>query len=52
MVQKTNGINFEVAASVSLTPIGPGPYVPDAFADTDDGQGITGGLCHFTGVGH
>ncbi|MBT4500156.1 MAG: family 43 glycosylhydrolase [Gemmatimonadetes bacterium] len=46
-----DGINFEVAASVSLMPTAPGPYVPDAFTDTDDGRGITWGLCHFTEVG-
>ena len=46
-----DGINFGVAASVSLMPIAPGPYVPDAFTNTDNGQGITWGLCHFTGVG-
>jgi hypothetical protein len=46
-----DGINFEVASSVSLMPMAPGPYVPDAFTDTDDGRGITWGLCHFTGVG-
>jgi hypothetical protein len=46
-----DGINFEVAASVSLMPIAPGPYVPDAFADTGNGQGITWGLCHFPGIG-
>ena len=46
-----DGINFEVASSVSLMPIAPGPYVADAFTDTNDGRGITWGLCHFTGVG-
>ncbi|NKB65434.1 MAG: family 43 glycosylhydrolase [Candidatus Latescibacteria bacterium] len=46
-----DGVNFEVAASGSLMPIAPGPYVPDAFTDTADGRGITWGLCHFTGVG-
>lgn len=46
-----DGINFSPAASVSLMPIAPGPYVPDAFDDTKDGRGITWGLCHFTGVG-
>lgn len=46
-----DGVNFEVAASVSLMPMAPGPYVPDAFADSGDGQGITWGLSHFTGVG-
>lgn len=46
-----DGINFEVASSVSLMPIAPGPYVPDAFTDTKDGRGITWGLCHFTTPG-
>ena len=46
-----DGVNFVPAASVSLMPIAPGPYVPDAFTDTDDGQGITWGLCHFTTAG-
>lgn len=46
-----DGIHFEVAASVSLMPTAPGPYVPDAFTNTTDGQGITWGLCHFTNIG-
>tara|TARA_A100001037_G_scaffold237325_1_gene216463 strand:- start:222 stop:746 length:525 start_codon:yes stop_codon:yes gene_type:complete len=46
-----DGINFEVASSVSLMPIAPGPYVADAFTDTSDGRGITWGLCHFTSDG-
>ncbi|MHC4495518.1 MAG: glycoside hydrolase family 117 protein [Planctomycetota bacterium] len=46
-----DGINFEMAASVSLMPIAPGPYVPDAFTNTTDGRGITWGLCHFTTPG-
>ncbi len=46
-----DGINFEIASTVSLMPIAPGPYVPDAFTNTDNGRGITWGLCHFTGVG-
>jgi hypothetical protein len=46
-----DGINFEVAASVSLMPEAPGPYVPDAFTDTKDGRGITWGLSHFVGIG-
>ena len=33
-------INFEVASSVSLMPIAPGPYMPDAFTDTGGGHGI------------
>lgn len=46
-----DGINFEVATSVSLMPIAPGPYVPDAFTNTTNGRGITWGLCHFTTPG-
>ena len=46
-----DGINFDVAASVSLMPIAAGPYVPDAFTDTDYGRGITWGLSHFTTAG-
>ncbi len=46
-----DGINFSVASSVSLMPIAPGPYVPDAFTDTSDGRGISWGLCHFTTAG-
>ena len=37
--------------NVSLMPIASGPYVPDAFEDTDNGKGITWGLCHFTTAG-
>jgi len=46
-----DGINFDVAASVSLMPIAPGPYVPDAFTDSGYGRGITWGLGHFTTAG-
>ncbi len=46
-----DGVNFDVAASVSLMPIAAGPYVPDAFTDTADGRGITWGLCHHTTAG-
>lgn len=46
-----DGINFKVASSVSLMPIAPGPYVPDAFTDSNNGRGITWGLCHFTTAG-
>ncbi|WNJ16566.1 glycoside hydrolase [Pontibacter sp. G13] len=44
-------VNFEVASICELVPIAPGPYVPDAFTDTRDGQGITWGLSHFTNAG-
>ena len=29
-------------------PTAGGPYVPDAFTNTQDGRGITWGLCHNT----
>ncbi len=43
-----DGINFEIAAITELMPVAAGPYVPDAFAGTEDGRGITWGLCHNT----
>jgi len=46
-----DGVNFDVAASVSLMPIAVGPYVPDAFTNTTYGRGITWGLSHFTTAG-
>jgi hypothetical protein len=46
-----DGINFRVASSVSLMPIAPGPYIPDAFTGSGNGRGITWGLCHFTTAG-
>jgi len=46
-----DGVSFKIAAVSSLMPVAAGPYVPDAFTDTNDGRGITWGLCHITGVG-
>ncbi len=46
-----DGVNFDVASSVSLMPIAAGPYVPDAFTDSGYGRGITWGLSHFTTAG-
>ncbi|NQV35884.1 MAG: family 43 glycosylhydrolase [Phycisphaeraceae bacterium] len=43
-----DGVNFEIASLVSLMPIAGGPYIPDAFTDTQDGRGVTWGLSHFT----
>lgn len=40
-----DGVNFEVAATAYLLPHAAGPFVPDAFTDTDDGRGITWGVC-------
>jgi len=41
-----DGENFQVASRIQVPPIAPGPYVPDAFANTGDGRGFTWGLCH------
>lgn len=41
-----DGENFEIQSLIQIPPIAPGPYIPDAFDDTDDGRGITWGLCH------
>ena len=41
-----DGLNFEVVGKISAPPVAAGPYVPDAFADDADGQGITWGLAH------
>jgi hypothetical protein len=43
--------NFEIASVCELVPVAPGPFIPDAFTDTKDGQGITWGLCHFINAG-
>ncbi|MBM3881909.1 MAG: hypothetical protein FJ387_19655 [Verrucomicrobia bacterium] len=47
----SDGVSFKIAAVSSLMPVAAGPYVPDAFTDTQDGRGITWGLCHITAVG-
>ncbi len=42
-----DGVNFSIAAITnSLMPIAGGPYVPDAFTNTDYGKGITWGISH------
>lgn len=41
-----DGLNFDVVGKVSAPPVAAGPFVPDAFTDTRDGQGITWGLAH------
>lgn len=43
-----DGVNFEISAITELMPIAAGPFVPDAFTDTEYGKGITWGLCHNT----
>ena len=46
-----DGVNFEIASSLSLTPTAAAPYTPDAFTNTTYGRGITWGLCHFINAG-
>ena len=41
-----DGINFEPKGHVQMSPLAPGPFCPDAFADNGDGRGITWGLSH------
>ena len=43
-----DGLNFAVVGKVSVPPIAAGPYLPAAFTDTQDGQGLRWGLCHLT----
>ncbi len=46
-----DGVNFNIASIVELMPNAAGPFVPDAFTNTNDGRGITWGVSHFTNVG-
>lgn len=46
-----DGVNFEIASVVSLPPVAAAPFTPDAFSNTEDGRGITWGLCHFINAG-
>ena len=41
-----DGVNFDVKAITSLMPTAAGPFIPDAFTDTNDGRGITWGISH------
>jgi len=43
-----DGINFNVMASVTCPPVAGGPFCPDAFTDSNDGQGISWGLSHIS----
>jgi hypothetical protein len=45
-----DGVNFEIASITMLMPIASGPYIPDAFTNTNNGRGITWGLSHITAV--
>ena len=40
-----DGVNFKIAAVSTLMPHAAGPFVPDAFTDTNFGRGITWGIC-------
>ena len=46
-----DGLNFAPMAHVQLSPVAPGAFNPDAFADNGDGRGITWGLSHITPPG-
>jgi len=41
-----DGVNFDIRSIITLAPIAPGPFNPDAYSGTDDAQGISWGLCH------
>lgn len=41
-----DGIQFDYVSMIQMPPIAPGPFVPDAFSNTQDGRGITWGLMH------
>lgn len=45
-----DGVNFEIASFVEMMPVAGGPFIPDAFANTKNGRGITWGISHFTNV--
>ena len=46
-----DGLRFQPKAHVTLPPLAPGPFCPDAFADNGDGRGISWGLCHINPLG-
>lgn len=43
-------VNFEIASFVNMMPNAPAGYIADAFTDTNDGKGITWGLCHYVNM--
>ena len=45
-----DGVNFNIASITSYLPDAAGPFIPDAFTDTEYGRGITWGISHFTTV--
>ncbi|BCX46219.1 glycosyhydrolase [Haloferula helveola] len=46
-----DGVNFEIASVLTLTPTAAGPFTPDAFTGSGNGRGVTWGLCHFINAG-
>ncbi|GJM63806.1 glycoside hydrolase family 117 protein [Persicobacter diffluens] len=44
-------VNFDIASITEMLPVAAGPFVPDAFTNTDDGRGITWGLSHVINAG-
>ena len=46
-----DGVNFDIAAVLSLVPNAAAPHTPDAFTNTGYGRGVSWGLSHFIGVG-
>ena len=42
----SDGENFEIASLIQVPPVAPGPYCPDAFLNSGNGQGFLWGLCH------
>ncbi|WP_284218184.1 glycoside hydrolase family 117 protein [Agaribacter marinus] len=43
-----DGVNFSLAATTSMMPVGAKPYNPEAFTNTKYGHGIQWGICHFS----
>ena len=41
-----DGLNFELVSHVTLPPLAAGPFAPDSYSDTKEGQGIIWGLSH------
>lgn len=49
----SDGLNFEIKASVTYPPNAAGGYIPDKYINTRDGQGFTWGISHvMPGEGH
>ncbi len=43
-----DGVNFNIMASVTCPPVAGGPFCPDAFSDSGNGQGVSWGLSHIS----